>query len=71
MTGDSGGRLLLWTRSAAENPAGKGPRGIGGGVVHVVLHKDRAGVCRGAAAEQRNKQAEALRGKRRAYFHPE
>ncbi|XP_031596890.1 echinoderm microtubule-associated protein-like 4 isoform X3 [Oreochromis aureus] len=26
VTGDSGGRLLLWTRSAAENPAGKGPR---------------------------------------------
>uniref|UniRef100_A0A3Q4GPC0 EMAP like 4 n=1 Tax=Neolamprologus brichardi TaxID=32507 RepID=A0A3Q4GPC0_NEOBR len=34
VTGDSGGRLLVWTRSATENPAGKGPRGIGGGVVH-------------------------------------
>uniref|UniRef100_A0A3Q4GPD6 EMAP like 4 n=1 Tax=Neolamprologus brichardi TaxID=32507 RepID=A0A3Q4GPD6_NEOBR len=26
VTGDSGGRLLVWTRSATENPAGKGPR---------------------------------------------
>ncbi|TMS01671.1 Echinoderm microtubule-associated protein-like 4 [Larimichthys crocea] len=32
LTGDSGGILLVWTRSSAETPTGKGPRGHEGSV---------------------------------------
>lgn len=39
LTGDSGGVLLVWTRSSAETPTGKGPRGQWRGCWSVLVLK--------------------------------